>query len=285
LVGVNNPYLKGRNFKTVFIDESSQALEPAAWIPMLRCERAIMAGDHLQLAPTVKSAEAKKQGLGDTIFERCMHAYNIDVMLTDQYRMHPDIMAFSNAEFYQGRLKTAKTVLARNQVFDRPTQFIDTAGCGFQEAINPETLSTFNQEEALFVLRRLDEIIGQLTNPQDYSYGIIAPYKAQIEVLRIGLRELDLPEGVRELISINTVDAFQGQERDVILISLTRSNDRGEIGFLAEEKRMNVAMTRARFKLLIVGDSATLSSNGFFDRMIKYYQEKEWYNSAFEYLS
>ena len=284
LVGANNQRISNMRFKTVFIDESSQVLEPAAWIAISKAERVIMAGDHLQLAPTVKSKEALSKGFGNTIFERCINAYDIDVMLTQQYRMHPEIMAFSNQHFYQGLLTSDASILERPLKFERTTEFIDTAGCGYEEALNKETLSTFNREEASFTINQLKGIVASHDQPENYSYAIIAPYKAQVELLRYFLSELKYPPALLKRISINSVDAFQGQERDIVLISLTRSNAQGVIGFLSEEKRMNVAMTRAKYKLLLIGDSATLSRHSFFDKLIQHYQAQNHYRSAFEFL-
>ena len=284
LVGANNQRISNMRFKTVFIDESSQVLEPAAWIAISKAERVIMAGDHLQLAPTVKSKEALAKGFGNTIFERCINAYDIDVMLTQQYRMHPEIMAFSNQYFYRGLLTSDASILERPLKFERTTEFIDTAGCGYEEALNKETLSTFNREEASFTINQLKGIVASHDQPEDYSYAIIAPYKAQVELLRYFLSELKYPPALLKRISINSVDAFQGQERDIVLISLTRSNAQGVIGFLSEEKRMNVAMTRAKYKLLLIGDSATLSRHSFFDKLIQHYQAQNHYRSAFEFL-
>ena len=285
LVGANSNYMGNRTFKTVFMDEASQALEPASWIPIMKANRVVMAGDHWQLPPTVKSKEADKAGLGETIFTRTIKSYDIDVMLDTQYRMHPQIMAFSNKHFYKGQLQCGEIIHQRRQLYDEPATFIDTAGCGFDEKLNLETLSTYNTEEARFVLRRLDHLITE--GGEDFkklSIGIIAPYKAQTESLRKAIATYDWYRPMEKNISINSVDAFQGQERDIMLISLTRSNATGEIGFLSNVRRMNVAMTRARHLLLMVGDSATLSSNPFFDELIQDMQARGLYHSAFEYI-
>lgn len=285
LVGANSSYLQNRTFKTLFVDEASQALEPATWIPLIRCHRVVMAGDHWQLPPTVKSQEAAKQGLAETIFERNISRWQADVMLQTQYRMHDEIMQFSNKHFYKGMLKSAEVIGQRRQLFDQPMRFIDTAGCGFDEKINEETLSTYNEEEARFVLSHLDSILkGAGEEAGRLKIGVIAPYKAQSELLKSTLGDLGLEEPILKNITINSVDAFQGQERDVMLISLTRSNPNGEIGFLSDVRRMNVAMTRARHLLVMVGDSATLSSNSFFDELIQDMQQRNLYHSAFEYL-
>ncbi|MFY0605077.1 MAG: AAA family ATPase [Cyclobacteriaceae bacterium] len=286
LVGANSSYLNRRSFKTLFIDEASQALEPANWIPIMKCDRVIMAGDHWQLPPTVKSIEAAKEGLSETIFERVIEKWDADVMLDTQYRMHDDIMQFSNQKFYNGALKSGEIIAQRRMLFDEPVAFIDTAGCGYDEKLNQETLSTYNEEEAGFVLRRLEKTLESLPDDERerLSIGIIAPYKAQAEVLKNQLRHFDYSEAVLKNITIQSVDAFQGQERDIMMISLVRSNPRGEIGFLSNVRRMNVAMTRARHLLVMVGDSATLSSNEFFDELIQDLQTRGFYHSAFEYL-
>lgn len=284
LVGVNHQHMYRRTFKTVFIDESSQALEPATWIPIFKAHRVVMAGDHLQLPPTVKSHQAAKDGLGMTLFERSIRAYEHASMLRTQYRMHPDIMAFSNHTFYDGKLETADLVMQRRQLFNEPAEFIDTAGAGYQDEMNPETLSTFNKEEAEFVISHLLRLSEELSTESYVTYGVIAPYKAQVELLNKLLAGQGLPIELMKRISVNTVDAFQGQERDVIIMSLTRSNSEGIIGFLADERRLNVAMTRARHKLVMVGDSATLASDKLFNQLIEYHQAKGSYHSVFEYL-
>lgn len=286
LIGANSSYLKNRTFKTLFIDEASQALEPASWVPIIKSNRVIMAGDHWQLPPTVKSLEAAKNGLSETIFERTIEQWNADVMLEVQYRMHDDIMQFSNEKFYGGKLRSGEIISQRKTLFSQAVRFIDTAGCGFDEKLNQETLSTYNEEEARFVLKRLEETLDELSTREERipSVGIIAPYKAQSELLKRYIQETAISEQALKRITINSVDAFQGQERDIMFISLVRSNPNGEIGFLANERRMNVAMTRARHLLVMVGDSATLSSNAFFNELIENLQTRNLYQSAFEYL-
>ncbi|RED91751.1 IGHMBP2 family helicase [Marinoscillum furvescens] len=286
LVGANHNYIFKRSYKTLFIDEASQALEPASWIPVMKAHRVVMAGDHWQLPPTVKSREAAQEGLAQTLFERAIMTYDADVMLDTQYRMHDAIMHFSNKKFYKGKLKSAALIAQRRAMYDRQVEFVDTAGCGFDEKLNPETLSTYNEEEAHFVLQRLEQTLQGLADEdrQRVTIGVIAPYKAQSELLRKYLAEKGWEDQLLKRISINSVDAFQGQERDIMMISLTRSNPNGEIGFLADERRMNVAMTRARHLLVMIGDSATLSTNVFFDEMIQDFQARQAYSSAFEYL-
>lgn len=286
LVGANSSYLQNRTFKTLFVDEASQALEPASWIPIMKCGRVVMAGDHWQLPPTVKSLEAAKEGLSETVFGRNIAKWDADVMLETQYRMHDDIMRFSNQYFYEGKLKSGDIITQRRQLFEKSVLFIDTAGCGFDEKLNSETLSTYNVEEGRFVLAQLDRILKELpeADAHQLKIGVIAPYKAQSELLKTKLPDLGLPIEVLKNITINSVDAFQGQERDIMMISLTRSNAEGIIGFLSNERRMNVAMTRARHLLVMVGDSATLSSNDFFDQLIQDLQQRNFYHSAFEFM-
>ena len=280
LVGSTHRLLEDRVFKTIFIDEASQALEPACWIAIQKAYRVVMAGDHLQLPPTIKSLEAAKAGLAETLFEKAMRIDKASEMLETQYRMHPEIMKFSGDRFYKGKLKTAEEVLLRErEVKDDHFLFIDTAGCGFVEKVKKETLSTYNEEEAQLLIKHLSVNISL-----HQSIGIIAPYKAQIETIRLLVMQATALDHVRDNISVNTVDAFQGQERDVIYISLTRSNEKNEIGFLKEYRRMNVAMTRARTKLVIVGDSGTLGKDSFYNDVLDYAQQVGSYKSAFEYI-
>ncbi len=280
LVGSTHRLLEDRMFRSVFIDEASQALEPACWIAIQKAHRVVMAGDHLQLPPTIKSLQAAKTGLANTLFEKAISHIEESVMLETQYRMHPDIMNFSGAHFYNNSLKTASEVLERERGSDiEHFMFIDTAGCGFNEKVKKETLSTYNEEEAELLVKHLSDNLLM-----DKSIGIIAPYKAQIELISDLIQKNAAFDEVRDKISINTVDAFQGQERDVIYIGLTRSNDKNEIGFLKEYRRMNVAMTRAKTQLVIIGDSATLGKDSFYNSVIDYAQKVGGYKSAFEFL-
>lgn len=280
LVGATHSLLRDRVFKSVFIDEASQALEPACWIPILKSHRVIMAGDHLQLPPTVKSIKAGKQGLEKTLFEKAIANTQSDVMLETQYRMHPHIMQFSSEYFYKGKLQVAEEVTLRDWEDKGPRfEFIDTAGCGFGEKVKAETLSTYNEEEAQLLVKHLG-----LQGFENLSIGVIAPYKAQIQLLTELIMQSEELDGLREQIVVNTVDAFQGQERDVIYISLTRSNDKGEIGFLKEHRRMNVALTRAKTRLVVLGDSATLGKDPFYNAVLDYVQTIGGYRSAFEFL-
>ncbi len=254
----------------------------------------VLAGDHHQLPPTVKSEKAG--ALRETLFEKAIKRQPAAArMLTVQYRMHEQIMAFSSAQFYDNRLVAAPTVAhAGLEAYDLrfapdlPVEFLDTAGFGFQEITIPESRSTANPEEADLLLRRL----GQLLEPYDpadhendlLTIGVIAPYRAQINYLKDAVEENDELAGLMQhrMLSIGTVDSFQGQERDIIAISLTRSNTHGEIGFLSDIRRMNVGMTRARKKLLLVGDSSTLGAHPFFKELIAYVESVGGYRTAWE---
>ncbi len=280
ITGASHRLIKGKSFKTVFIDESSQALEAAIWIPILRAHRVIMSGDHHQLPPTIKSIEAAKEGLSHTLFAKGIENQPEGVtMLEEQYRMHPEIMGFSSQKFYGGKLRASQNILDRPNPFEIPIGWVDTAGAGYDEKEKKETLSTFNEEEARLLIELLE-----MEKIEDRSVGIITPYRAQIELLTKEIRQSSLLTPFMEQIDINSVDAFQGQERDIIYISLVRSNLNGEIGFLKEYRRMNVAMTRARYRLVIIGDSATIAQDTFFGEMLSFIQKKGQYQSVFELL-
>ena len=290
LVGASHPVLRGKKFKTVFIDEAGQSLEPASWIPLLRAHRVIFAGDHQQLPPTIKSLEAARAGLSRTLFEKGIEKHPGQVsMLQVQYRMHEKIMAFSSRYFYDDKLIAHDSVKHRLLRPDQtPVTFIDTAGCGYLEKQDPETLSRMNSEEASLVMQQVERLIEDI-GPDNWiegqiTMGIITPYSAQVDQLHKLAEASPLLEPLHRLITINTVDAFQGQERDVIVISLVRSNDKGEVGFLADIRRTNVAMTRARKKLIMIGDSATLSSHPFYLEMLDFVQTEGFYMSAFEII-
>jgi superfamily I DNA and/or RNA helicase len=295
LVGASAQLIKGMRFRTVFIDEAAQALEAASWIPILKAERVIFAGDHFQLPPTVKSYEAAQQGLGETLMEKCIKRQkalgtSVDTMLQVQYRMHQQIMNFSGQYFYKGELQAHESVRERLLSPEIPPMtFIDTAGCGYSEKVDPETLSTYNEEEARLLLQHLSDTVEALGTERIFEerleIGVIAPYRAQTKVLTERFEDFEVLKQVREYITIDTVDAFQGRERDIIYISLVRSNNEGVIGFLADERRMNVAMTRAKMRLVMIGDSATLGSNYFYNKILDYVQEIGAYQSAFELIT
>jgi len=289
LVGASHPTLRGKKYKTVFIDEAAQALEPACWIPICRAERVIFAGDHFQLPPTIKSREAANNGLAETLFEKCIKRHpETASMLEVQYRMHEDIMHFPSKYFYNDKLIADPSVKNHSLPHQNPMSFIDTAGCGYQETIDPETLSKYNEEEAKILIHLLEQLVDQMGAQEwisgGYTIGIITPYSAQVSTLLDHAEDSEILSDIASLISINTVDAFQGQERDVIAISLVRSNDKGEIGFLNDIRRTNVAITRARKKVIIIGDSSTLCVNQFYNELVEYVQYKNYYQSAFELI-
>lgn len=276
LAGSNHWTIRKQKFKTVFIDEAGQALEPACWIPILKSQKVILAGDHQQLPPTIKSDNAARGGLNVTLLEKCVALHPTAVVLLDeQYRMHQNIMQFSSHEFYGGKLKAHSSVIA-GLLFndDIPFLFIDTAGCGFTE--KSEGTSMANPEEAAFVF---NYITNFLSGVEPFSIAVISPYREQIRLLK------ELFSEMTTNVSVNTIDSFQGQERDMVIISMTRSNPDGEIGFLSNIRRMNVAMTRAKKKLVIVGDSSTLARLSFYTDLISYSESIGGYQSAWDYLT
>jgi len=278
LTGASHRLITEKVFKTVFIDESSQAMEAAAWIPILKSQRVIMSGDHFQLPPTIKSFEAAREGLEHTLFAKGIENQVESVqMLETQYRMELSIMGFSSKQFYSSRLKADASIHQRHKHFDTALAWIDTAGAGFEEKVKKETLSIYNEQEASLIVKLL-----QKEELNDLSIGVIAPYRAQTEILKKYLSASQELAMHSSQIDINSVDAFQGQERDLIYISLVRSNPHGEIGFLKEYRRMNVAMTRARHRLVIIGDSATVGQDGFFGALLDYVQQNGKYQSVYE---
>ena len=275
-------------FGTVFLDEAGQALEPAAWLAILLADRVIMAGDHQQLPPTIKSEEAAKKGLAETLFEKAITrtGNQTATMLQVQYRMHEHIMGFSSQEFYQGGLIADESV--KNHTLnpeEPPVVFIDTAGAGFDEKVDPESGSKANPEEAAALLNYLLQL-GERLQKADVlaTCGIIAPYRAQVKEINEQFQANEPFKNLFAKVDIDTVDAFQGQERDIICISLTRSNSNAEIGFLADERRMNVALTRARKKLVVMGDSATFGQHAFYSRFLDYVQSLNAYHSVYEFV-
>lgn len=285
LVGSSHPMLRGKRYKTVFIDEAAQALEPACWIPILRSERVVLAGDHQQLPPTIKSIEAAREGLSKTLFEKCIERHpQSAAMLQTQYRMNENIMQFSSNYFYHSGLIADESVKHR-LINNLPAiDFIDTAGCGYNETQDSETLSRFNEEEAQVLIRQLERLVEQIgVENWNYSLGVITPYSAQVERMVKLVEASEILSGIQSYLNVNTVDAFQGQERDIIAISFVRSNEKGEIGFLADIRRTNVAMTRARKKLIMVGDSATLGTHVFYTALLEDVQQKDFYRSAWDF--
>jgi ATP-dependent RNA/DNA helicase IGHMBP2 len=288
LVGANHYSVRNQQYDIAIIDEAGQALEPACWIPILKAKKVVLAGDHCQLPPTIKSQEAAKGGLIKTLLEKGVEKHPEAVsLLEEQYRMHEKIMEFSSSIFYSNKLKANATVASRLLLAnDTPLQFIDTAGCGFDEKL--EGTSSTNPEEAAFLIKHLQQLVTELNadNTLDSfpSIGIIAPYKQQILVIKEQLEHVPELAPYVHRITVNTVDSFQGQERDIIYISMTRSNSEGEIGFLSDIRRMNVAMTRAKMKLIVIGDSATLAQFKFYEKFVTYSQSIDGYKSAWEYM-
>jgi ATP-dependent RNA/DNA helicase IGHMBP2 len=289
LVGANHYTVRHMRYRTVVIDEAGQGIEPASWIPILKGEKLILAGDHLQLPPTIKSDEAARKGLVNTLLEKLANRHPEAVtLLEEQYRMHEQIMQYSSDVFYKGQLRAHASV-ARHTLYpgDSPLLFIDTAGCGFEE--KAEGTSTTNPEEAQFLIRHLAGLAEYLA--QQYAIdtfptvAVISPYKMQLHELREALVHTPALAPYLSKISVNTIDSFQGQERDIVYISMTRSNSEQSIGFLADTRRMNVAMTRARKKLIVIGDSATLSVHPFYKGFIEYAEQVEGWKSAWEWMA
>jgi len=286
LVGAGNKLLDGKRFGTVFIDEAAQALEAACWIPIRRASRVILAGDHCQLPPTVKSLEALKGGLGKTLMERIVENKPECVSLLEvQYRMNDEIMQFSSDYFYHGQMKSAPEVAHRLiHEGDAPILWFDTSTIelgedeqnDFREKFVGETFGRINKGEANLTLSLLQiyfQRVGKQRILDDrIDVGIISPYRAQVQYLKRLIKKRAFFKPFRHLITVNTVDGFQGQERDVVLISLVRANDTGQIGFLRDLRRMNVAITRARMKLFILGDAPTMTRHPFYKRLYDYIQ-------------
>lgn len=288
LVGANHYTISHLTYRTVVIDEAGQALEPACWIPILKAKKLVLAGDHCQLPPTVKSQEAGRNGLSTTLLEKCVALHpEAVVLLEEQYRMHEMIMGYSSSVFYHNKLQAHASV-AQQQLLPEeiPVSFIDTAGCGFDERL--EGTSATNPEEAAFLIKHLSQLAERLaaSYPQDVfpTIAVISPYKQQVEILKEQLLHAPALLPYLPFITVNTIDSFQGQERDIVYISMTRSNTESVIGFLSDIRRMNVAMTRARKKLVIIGDSATLSLLPFYADFITYTEERNAYQSAWEFM-
>ena len=307
LVGSAHRLLEGMKFGTLFIDEAAQALEAACWIPMRRASRVILAGDHCQLPPTVKSIAALRAGLGKTLMERiAKNKPEVVTLLKIQYRMNDEIMRFSSDWFYGGKVESAPQIKYRSVLdYDHPITWIDTSNeenqitiegedvpedsastsssvsaanqnsdLNFKEQFVGESFGRINKAEAELTLLTLAEYFTKIGKQRVLSesidVGIISPYRAQVQYLKKLIKKYEFFKPYRRLISVNTVDGFQGQERDVILISLVRSNDEGQIGFLKDLRRMNVAMTRARMKLIILGNKDTMTKHPFYKKLWEY---------------
>lgn len=276
LVGSANRLLVGQKFGTLFIDEAAQAMEAACWIAIRKADRVVLAGDHCQLPPTVKCPEALRGGLGDTLMQAIVKNKPDTVSLLKlQYRMNEEIMRFSSNWFYHGQLRSAPEVKYRGILdFDTPIEWINTEGMDCNEEFVGENYGRVNKQEAELSVRTLKEYLQKIGRErildERIDVGVISPYKAQVQHLRQLIRKDIFFKPYRQLIAVNTVDGFQGQERDVILISLVRANEEGQIGFLNDLRRMNVAMTRARMKLIILGDVSTLTRHPFYQRLYEY---------------
>lgn len=307
LVGSAHRLLEGMKFGTLFIDEAAQALEAACWIPMRRASRVILAGDHCQLPPTVKSIAALRAGLGKTLMERIAeNKPEVVTLLKIQYRMNDEIMRFSSDWFYGGEVESAPQIKYRSVLdYDHPITWIDTSNeenqitiegedapedsastassvsaanqnsdLNFKEQFVGESFGRINKAEAELTLLTLAEYFTKIGKQrvleESIDVGIISPYRAQVQYLKKLIKKYEFFKPYRRLISVNTVDGFQGQERDVILISLVRSNDEGQIGFLKDLRRMNVAMTRARMKLIILGNKDTMTKHPFYKKLWEY---------------
>jgi hypothetical protein len=285
LTGLDSQLLGKRRYTVAVIDEACQSTEPACWLPLLRVDRVVLAGDHCQLPPTVISPEAAEEGLAVSLMERLvgLFGHNIAKLLTVQHRMHAAIMGFSNTEFYDGQL-IAHPSVAEHRLCDldgvrseplteTPVQFIDTAGASYDEELKEDTGSRRNVQEAALAARQVRALLA--AGVPASQIGMITPYRAQVRQLRELLRDVHGLE-------IDSVDGFQGREKEAIVLSLVRSNPEGEIGFLGDVRRTNVAMTRARRKLIVIGDSATLSNHEFYQRMLAYFESIGAYSSVWE---
>jgi superfamily I DNA and/or RNA helicase len=285
LTGLDSDILGGRQFDLAVIDEACQSTEPACWIPLLRAGRVILAGDHFQLPPTVVHREAGREGFSVSLLERLIELYGATRLarrLEVQYRMHQAIMAFSSAEFYDDVLVADPSVAAhvladlpdvvRSPLTETPLEFIDTAGASYDEQPEPDGESRLNPQEAEVVERKVTALLEAGVSARDIA--VISPYAAQVRSLRQRLAALE--------VEVDTVDGFQGREKEAVIISLVRSNPSGEIGFLADVRRMNVALTRARRKLIVIGDSATIAGHEFYQRLLEYFELLGGYKTVWE---
>ncbi len=278
LVSSNHRLLNGRRFGTLFIDEAAQALEAACWIAIRKADRVVLAGDHCQLPPTIKCYEAARGGLERTLMEKVVSNKPAVVsLLKVQYRMHEEIMKFPSQWFYNGELEAASEVRYRGILdWDTPIHWIDTSEMDFKEEFVGETFGRINKAEADLLLSELKIYINRISGnrilEEKIDFGIISPYKAQVQYLRNKIKADASLKPYRSLFTVNTVDGFQGQERDVIFISLVRANEEGQIGFLNDLRRMNVAITRARMKLVILGEAETLKHHGFYRKLLEFIQ-------------
>ncbi len=280
--GLDRDRLEGKYFDWCIMDEASQSTEPAAWIPIQYAQQLVLAGDHFQLPPTIISSEAVKGGFDISLMERLLTNIgpSISRRLDVQYRMHQDIMSFSSDVFYENSLQADKSVrtalltdlptVTDSPLTNCPVHFIDTAGASYDEETEPNGDSRLNPLEAELVVKKVNELIEAGVSAD--MIAVISPYSAQVRYLRERLPEIE----------IDSVDGFQGREKEVVIVSLVRSNREGEVGFLSDTRRMNVALTRARRKLIVIGDSATITSHGFYQRMVNYFESIGAYHSVWE---
>ena len=276
LVGAASRVLERKRFSSLFIDEAAQAIEAACWIAISRADRVILAGDHCQLPPTIKCIEAARGGLGRTLLEKVvLHKPETVSLLKIQDRMHEDLMRFPSRWFYHDELEAAPEVKYRGILdFDTPASWIDTSELDLQEKAVAEGTGRLNTGEAELLVRELKNYMERIgirrILEEHIDFGVISPYRAQVHYLRHLLKKEPFFRPCRRLITVHTVDGFQGQERDVIMISLVRANEKGQIGFLRDLRRMNVAITRARMKLLILGEAVTLTRHPFYRELYEY---------------
>jgi hypothetical protein len=276
LTSLDAPALAGRRFGLAVVDEATQAVEPATYLALLRADRAVLAGDHLQLPPTVLSAAAQAGGLGLSLFERlvALHGDAIKVTLAEQHRMNRRIMAFPSEALYGGLLR-AHPAVAERAVDDAPLEVVDTSGRGFEEATPEGSDSRVNDGEAALVAREVEALLARGVHPAELA--VVSPYDGQVQ----RLRDLLAPHLDRGL-EVDTIDGFQGREKDAVVVSLVRANDAGEVGFLADVRRMNVALTRARVKLVVVGDGATISRHPFYADFLAHAERCGAWRSAWD---
>ncbi|MBN8656610.1 MAG: AAA family ATPase [Anaerolineae bacterium] len=288
--GLDRDRLEGKHFDWCIMDEAGQSTEPAAWIPIQYAQRLVLAGDPCQLPPTVLSPEAMRGGFNISLMERLLNDNAPRKMLDVQYRMHQDIMNFSSDVFYEGHLQAYDAVrtalladlphVTSSPLTDQAIHFIDTAGASYDEEPEPDGESRLNPLEAELVVKKVNELMEHGVLSKDIS--IISPYSAQVKLLRQKLNKIAAGDGGLSGIEIDSVDGFQGREKEVVIVSLVRSNRDGDVGFLADTRRMNVALTRARRKLIVIGDSATITAHPFYEKMVKYFESIGAYHSVWE---
>ena len=284
LTGLDRDLLDSQHFDWCIMDEASQSTEAAAWSPLQIVDRLVLAGDHFQLPPTIISTQAAAEGFNVSLLERLIEQPGQEIArrLTVQYRMHQHIMKFSSQEFYEDSLSADASVhdhllsglpgLATNELTETPIDFIDTAGASYDESAEPESDSRYNLQEADLVVKKVQALLASGLAPAEIA--VISPYSAQVRLLRDRLQQPEM--------EIDSVDGFQGREKEAVIVSLVRSNREGQIGFLKDVRRMNVALTRARRKLIVIGDSATITVHPFYQRMVTYFELVGAYHSVWE---